>query len=279
MQRDPEVLTFKDLEPYLLLKNGNFLYKIPYQDGWAVLKVYYGSRGQVGRVTKSISNILAGQTSYMPKTRLRIERECLNLWSEHGFRVFKTYDHVEVRAPQCPAGGYILFEYVEAPRPVHYLPDDSIDVEERFRTYHRFLPVWARRHELAIRLREPRLVHENGDFKHVYILEDEFLWFDFEMVYRNPAHVEYYVAHEILQYLWHILRQLTPELGERLLEETIAGYPDSERLGSTFRFFHSSPNPLHRFARALDRRFSKRARKPTSKYNVAQRVQDKLSHN
>ena len=280
MHAAQEVLTFDDLEPYLLLKNGNFLYKIPFRDGWAVLKVYYGSRGHVGRVTKSISNILAGQTSYMPKTRLRIERECLELWSENGFRVFKTFDDVEVRAPQCPPGGHMLFEYVDAPRMVHYLPDDSIDLEDRFHTYRRFLKVWSDRHDLAIEQKEPRLVHENGDFKHVYIMEDgDFLWFDFEMVYRNPAHVEYYVAHEILQYLWQILRQLSPAVGERLLDETVAAYPNQKRLASLFRFFHNNPNAIHRLARALDRRFSKRAQKPTSKYNVARRVQDKLSRN
>ena len=52
MQTSVEVLTFESLEPHLLLKNGNFLYKIPFQDSWAVLKVYYGSRGHVGRVPR-----------------------------------------------------------------------------------------------------------------------------------------------------------------------------------------------------------------------------------
>ena len=70
-----EILEFDDLQQYLLLQNGNFLYKVPYRDGWAVLKVYYGSRGFVGRLRKSFSNIIAGQTSYMPQTRRRIEAD------------------------------------------------------------------------------------------------------------------------------------------------------------------------------------------------------------
>ena len=68
-----EVLTFEDLTPYLLLKNGNYLYKVPFRDRFAVLKVYYGSRGTWSRLQKSFSNVvLYGQTSYMPKTRCRI---------------------------------------------------------------------------------------------------------------------------------------------------------------------------------------------------------------
>ncbi len=41
-----EVIRFNDLSPYLLLKNGNYLYKIPFRDGFAVLKVYYEDSGQ-----------------------------------------------------------------------------------------------------------------------------------------------------------------------------------------------------------------------------------------
>lgn len=271
-----EVLTFESLEPYLLLKNGNFLYKIPFQEGWAVLKVYYGSRGHLGRITKSISNALAGQTSYMPRTRLRVERECLQLWAKHGFRVFGTYDDFEVRAPHCPSGGYRLFEYVKAPHMVKYLPDESIPLHERLTTYRRFLSEWSRRHDLAISLREPRLVHENGDFKHVMIVDGGFLWFDFEMAYSHRGSVRYYVAHEILQYLWQILRGMPADVGERLLDETVEHYPVRERLAAPYEYFHRNPNLFHRLVREVDRRFSSRAKKPTSKYNVALRLKQKL---
>ncbi|MGA1489182.1 MAG: hypothetical protein ACO4B3_09275 [Planctomycetota bacterium] len=104
-----EVLKFDDLTPYLLLKNGNFLYRVPFRDGEAVLKVYYGSRNTIEMALKSFENVVfGGQTSYMPRTRLRIERECLDLWASHGFRVFDRYDDVEVFAPNCPPGGYML---------------------------------------------------------------------------------------------------------------------------------------------------------------------------
>ena len=186
-----EVLKFDSLEPYLLLKNGNFLYRVPFRDREAVLKVYYGSRSSAEMALKSFENVvIGGQTSYMPKTRLRVERECLDLWARHGFRVFDRYDEVEVIAPGCPAGGFLLLEYVDRPKLNDYLSDPSVSEEERLATYRRWLSEWGRRHEIAIREREPRLIHENGDGKHVMIGEDgSFLWFDFEMVYRSRSRV------------------------------------------------------------------------------------------
>ena len=273
----PETLRFDDLTPYLLLKNGNFLYKIPYRDDFAVVKVYYGSRGPVQTWFKSAENVLlAGQTSYQPRTRLRVERECLDLWRKHGFRVYDTYDDVVVEAPQAPAGGYTVFEYRVGPKLNDYLCDASIPLDTRFGTYRRWLPEWSRRHDLAIEHREPRLVHENGDGKHVMIFEHGFHWFDFEMVWRDPARVEEQVVHEILQYLWQISKTVPESMRERLLDETVEGYPGRDRLHDAWRLFLAPRNPAMRVARALDRSFSARAKKPTSKYNLARRLRARL---
>jgi len=273
-----EVLKFDDLTPYLLLKNGNFLYRVPFRDGEAVLKVYYGSRNTIEMALKSFENVVfGGQTSYMPRTRLRIERECLDLWASHGFRVFDRYDDVEVFAPNCPPGGYMLLEYVSKPKLNGYLSDEAIPVEERIGTYRRWLGEWGRRHEIAIREREPRLVHENGDGKHVMILDDGgFLWFDFEMVYRSRGRVADHVSHEIIQYLWNILKSTPPELKEELLTATVEDYPDRDRLYRAYDLFFQHPNPLHRLGRAFDRNMGARSKKRNSKYNVAQWLRDRL---
>ncbi|MFN0059537.1 MAG: hypothetical protein ACKVX7_13860 [Planctomycetota bacterium] len=274
-----EVLTFDDLRPYLLLKNGNYLYKVPFRGGWAVLKVYYGSRSALSNIFKSLENLLlAGQTSYMPRTRLRIERECLELWRDAGFRVFRHYPEVKVCAPGCPEGGYMLFEYLSRVKLNDYLRDEQIPVDERFATYRRWLPVWSRRHDLAIERREPRLVHENGDGKHVMILENgEFLWFDFEMVYRRPSRTAECVSHEIIQYIWNIRKSLPEALRERFMEETVGGYPRRDRLLKAYEFFYRHPNVFHRVGRALDRRLRARAQKAGSKYRVALELKEKLS--
>jgi len=267
-----EILEFDDLQPYLLLKNCNYLYKVPFRDGWAVLKVYYGSRSMWEMVAKSFGNVVfEGQTSYMPRTRLEMERECLALWRKHGFRVFGTYDDVEVRAPDCPPGGYLLLEYVDAPKLIDHMRDASLPFEERLATWRRFLPEWGRRHEIAVREREPRLVHENGDTKHVMLHGDELLWFDFEMVFRSRSRVEEYVGHEIIQYIWNLLRALPPELHEPLLAATVEDYPHPRFLAAGHAVFLNHPKLLHRLGRSLDR-MRARSKKPSSKYAVAERI-------
>ncbi|MGE0712608.1 MAG: hypothetical protein AB7N76_33415 [Planctomycetota bacterium] len=275
MTASPERLVFDDLEPYVLLKNGNDLYKVPFRGGWAVLKVYYGSRSWPETWLKSLGNVIfEGQTSYLPKTRLRMELECLQLWARHGFRVFQPYPEVEVQAPNCPAGGYLLLEYVSAPKLEEVLADAARPLEERMELYRRWLAEWCRRHDLAEQEREPRLVHENGDAGHVMILEDgRFLWFDFEMVYRSRSKVREYVGHEIVQYVWQLLRKTPADMHERLLEETARHYPDRARLRFAPDVFLDHPRALVRAARAIDMR-RKRGKKPSSKYALARRLRD-----
>lgn len=273
MSEGRTTLTFSDLRPYLLLENGNYLYKVPFRGGFAVLKVYYGSHGPLARWGKSLANVLLyGQTSYAPRTRRRVERRCLALWARHGFRTFGVHDGVRVQAPGCPEDGYLLLEFVERPRLCDVLADRARPLAERLALWRRFLAEWSRRHELAIARREPDLVHENGDGKHVMLLEDGgFLWFDFEMVFRSRRRVRRQVAHETIQYLWQICRRLDPDEVEALLEETVRAHPRPERLREAWELFLKHPNLLMRAARWLDQRRA-RARKPTSKYRIARRL-------
>ena len=268
-----ERLHFDDLDPYLLLKNGNYLYKVPFRGGWAVLKIYYGDRTRFQYITKTLGNILVScQTSFMPLGRWRTEMECLRIWREAGFRVFDTYDDVIVEG--CvPEEGYRLFEYVEAPRFVTYFADDAVPADERLALWRRFLPVWHRRHALAIERREPRLVHENGDMKHVMIMEDgRFLFFDFEMCFRSRSRVREFVAREILAYLKSLGKCVGPDLWETFLEETVKHYPDQSLLEYTYDFAFRNPNPFLRAARWLDRKVKPRSRKPFSKYSAASKL-------
>jgi hypothetical protein len=205
-----------------------------------------------------------------------MEAECMAIWRKHGFRVFDTYPEVRVEAPGCPPGGYMLFEYVDAPKLGDVLRDQRKTVEERFGVYRSWLPEWNRRHDIAIQEREPRLVHENGDGKHVMILKDGFLWFDFEMTFRNRNKVAEHVSHEIIQYIWYLRNNTPSEISERLIEETVRYYPVKDRLHRARDYFWKHPNLLHRFGRACDRAFKKKARKPSSKYNVARLLREAL---
>ena len=270
----PEVLRFDNLMQYLLLKNGNYLFKVPFRDGWAVLKLYYGDRSRYQYIKKTLGNVLVcNQTSFMPKGRLRTEMACLKLWREAGFRVFDTYDRVKVEG--LPEGSYTLFEYVDAPRFVNYFADGTIPLDERLETWCRFLPVWHRRHSMAIERSEPKLVHENGDLKHVMIMEDgQFLFFDFEMVFRSKKRVKEFVCWEILAYLKSLGKTVGHRHWNAFMKETVDRYPDKTLLEYAYLLAFCNPNPILRGARWLDRKLKPGAKKPFSKYNVALKLRE-----
>lgn len=269
MPAGPTLLRFDDLEKYLLHKNGNYLYKVPFEGRFAVLKLYYGSLSLARYALKSAGNLLlANQTAVMPWSRRRTELDCIRLWREAGFRVFGVYDAV---VAGLPPDGHALFEWVDAPRFVHYFADRSVPLAERLATWRRFLPVWHRRHQLAVERREPRLVHENGDLKHVMIVGDEFLFFDFETCFRSRRRVREVVAREILCYLKSMARTVGDEF-EAFLAETVASYPGRELLSYTHQFAFADPNLLVRAGRRLDFAFRERAQKPSSKYRIAARL-------
>lgn len=271
-----ERLKFENLEQFLLLKNGNYLYKVPYRDGFAVLKVYFGNRSWLRYLTGTISNYFQGQTSFMPKARLTNEKKCLDIWNKSGFRVFKTYQDVEVEG--LPEGGYLLFEYLPALKFKDFFGDSGVPLEERLTTYRRFLKDWHRRHALAVNRCEPRLVHENGDMKHVMIVEGDFLYFDFEMSFRsrNPVRVSEFVSREILAYLKSLRKIVGKDLFSLFLEQTVSHYPETGFLRNTYGVMFQHPNPFVRLARKVDRKTDARAAKPHSKYNVALQLKNLL---
>ena len=80
-----------------------------------------------------------------------------------------------------------------------------------------------------------------------------------------------YVGHEIVQYVWQLLRKTPLDMHERLLEETARHYPNRERIRFAPDVFLSHPRLTVRAARAVDMR-RKRGRKPSSKYALARRL-------
>ncbi len=272
---DKEILRFDNLAAYLLLKNGNFLYKVPFHGGWAVLKVYYGSKNLLQCVTKSVDNVVMnGQTSYMPKTRLLNEQSSMKIWREAGLRVFNIYDNVTVEG--LPEGGYALYEHVPGRNFHKYLPDESVPIEERLRWYRIFLEQWHRRHALACRTRNPMLIHENGDIKHVMLHNNELYWFDFEMVFRSGAHIEELVARELLAYLKTLRSFLPDERFDLFFRETMDRYPDRSLLEGIYPFMFHNRNLVNRIGRWIDFKFRGKARKPGSKYRIALLIKEYL---
>ena len=273
----PEVLYYDKLNQYLMHKNGNYLYKVPYRGGWAVLKHYYGDRTLFQYIKKTISNLtFNNKTSFMPKHRRRKELDCLNLWRNAGFRVFDTYDDMVVEG--LPMNGYTLFEYLENLRFQPYFSDKTIPLDERLDMWRRFLPVWHRRHALAIKLREPRFVHENGDLDHIMIMEDGiFLFFDLEMFFRSRRRVREFVTREILTYLKSLCKAVGREHWDTFLKETINYYPDRSLLAKTYDYAFCHPNLVLRAARYFDYNFKPRAKQLHSKYNIALKLRELMN--
>jgi hypothetical protein len=247
---------------------------VPFRGGWAVLKYYVGSRSRFAYLKKSVTNMLYyNQTAFTPAARITTELACMRLWRDAGFRVFDVYDDVTVEGLQ--EGLYAMYEYVDRPKFIMYFADKSVPREEKFEVWRRFLPVWHRRLALAVERREPRLVHENGDMKHVMIMPDGgFLFFDFEMAYRSPERVREFVAHELLAYLKSLCKTVGRDQWKVFLEETVKHFPDRKLLRSAYEYQFEHPNPLYRLGRLLDRTLRLKNKKYFSKYNVARRLRD-----
>lgn len=250
---------------------GNWLWEIPWQGGKAVLKVYFGTRNPLLHVRKTISNaIFSGRSSHMPRARCRIEKECLATWSKHGFHVFG--HHPEVVFEDLPEGGYLLFDYTTGTHFREYFKDASIPLDERMATWRKYLVEWHRRHALAIEHDEPRLIHENGDVKHVLIQgegdEQRFVSFDFEIIFRSRS-LRDQVGREILAYLRSCGKFFGEEIYQRMLAETVAHYPDPSLLVAAWEHGWHNSNPAIRVARSLDRTLRSGKRKRFSKYTVA----------
>ncbi len=227
---------------------------------------------------KTVTNILYyNQTSFMPRGRMKTELACMKLWRDAGFRVFDVYEDVKVEGPGLQEGLYAMYEYVNEPQFVMYFADRSVPLEEKLEVWRRFLPVWNRRLSLAIERREARLIHENGDMKHVMIMPDGgFLFFDFEMAYRSPNRVAEFVAHEILAYLKSLCKTVGRDQWQIFMKETVLHFPDTKLLRSAYEFQFEHPNPALRFLRLLDRLLRLKNKKYFSKYNVARRLRDMI---
>lgn len=275
-----DVLRFDDLERYLMLRNGNVLYKVPFRGcrgGWAVLKLYYGSRSRLGYLYKSFVHVcFQNHTSLMPKARRKVESACLRLWRGCGIRVFDTYE--DVRVEGLPEGGYTLFEYVDGTLFRDWFSDGSRPLDDKRAMWRRFVAEWERRHRLAIERCEPRLVHENGTLDHVMITGDELLYFDLEMAYRSRSRrrVRAFVAEEILSFLRSLGRCVSPGERDALLADTVACYGDRELLELAVRIGCRHPNPLRRIADHIDPLLKAPDKRPHARLYAARRLEGAL---
>ena len=273
----PVTLRLDQLERRPLAGEGTYVWTIPFPGGHedaAVLKVYYGSRGWPLYLKKTLGNrLLTGRTSQMPRARFRHETECVRLWERHGFRCFGM--HPEVRVEGLPENGYMVYDWTPGRHFREYFKDASVPLDERLATWRRWVPEWHRRHAIAVREREPRLIHENGDVKHVMLWEGGFLYFDFEICFTSRD-VRDLVGREMLAYMRSVGKFFGAEMYERMTDILVEAYPDKTLLLSAWEHAFRNGNPVIRVARAMDRALKPRHKSRWSKYSVAQDIRRRL---
>jgi hypothetical protein len=273
----PRTLRLDDLPRQPLAGEGNYVWKIPFEggtDGFAVLKVYFGSRHPALHWKKTLGNrLLTGRSSHMPRARFATEVACIEVWERHGFRCFGM--HPEVKVEGLPEGGYMVYDWTPGLHFREYFRDVSIPLEERMATWRRWLPEWCRRHQAAVRWNEPRLIHENGDVKHVMLWQGDYVYFDFEVQFTGRD-VRDLVGREILAYMRSVGKFFGPEMYERMLDELVEHYPDKALLYAAYEHAYRNRHPVIRSARALDRALKPRHRQRFSKYSVARDIGRRL---
>ncbi|MCE9638384.1 MAG: hypothetical protein K8T90_22005 [Planctomycetes bacterium] len=272
--RTPVVIDLDAIEKTHLAGEGNFLWKLPLRGGWAVLKVYFGSRSPFLYWKKTIGNVfVTGRSSHMPRARCATEMESIDRWERAGFRCFPRYPEVTVKGH--PRDGYMVFGYIPGKHFRDYFRDQAIPVDERMATWRRWLPEWCRRHRTAVDTNDNYLIHENGDVKHVMLWEGGFLYFDFEMVYTSKR-VRMLVGREILAYMRSCGRFFGEALYARMMDELVAHYPDKALLHAAWEAAYADPNRFMRFIRLLDRTIKPSNKKRWSKYHVARDLKKRL---
>jgi hypothetical protein len=250
-----------------LAGDGNWLYKIPFRDDWAVLKVYYGNRNPLLHVKKTFSNLLlTGRTSHMPRARCRTEIESIRVWESHGFRCFPMYP--EVVFDDLPAGGYILFDYVPGEHFRTHFRDTNRTIDERLETLRAWLPEWHRRHRAAIDNDEPRLIQENGDAKHVMLWEGDWINFDLELCFRSHD-IRDLIGREMLAFFRSIGKCFKIENHDKLMGVILESYPDRSLLMETYLHAIRNHNPVVRAGRLIERSMKGETGKVFSKYWIA----------
>jgi len=264
-----------DIDKTNLAGDGNYLWRHTLPDGLdVVFKIYYGNRSSLLYMKKTFGNVmLTGRSSHMPKPRCRVEVDCINTWEKHGFRCFGIYPQVKVEG--LPEGGYMTFEYIPGLHFREYFADKSVPVEERMATWRRFIGEWHRRHAAAVKDNDSRLIHENGDVKHVMLWKGEFLYLDFEMIYTGK-NIRTLVGREICAYMRSVGRFFGDRLYERMTEELIEHYPDKALLMSTYDWAFNDPHPLWKLIRNIDYAAKPKNKKKHSKYEVALDIKRRL---
>lgn len=221
--------------------------------GPVVVKHFGRRRGRLRLALKQIGHwTFAGKTPASAAGRRQTEAECLELWSRHGFDVFRPVAKAELPPIMEP---HLVLEFVQGRTACEMLRDPGVAESAKVRLLERFAPEWRRRHATALELDEPRLLHEHGSFRHVFVAGERLITFDFEIAWRRRHVTGRLIGREIASYL-RSLGRVSGDRDDRFqarLVRLVRAYGDPAQLRECVRSVRRARNPLERLTFRLER--------------------------
>jgi len=206
--------------------------KVVHHEKFVVLKCYGLKRTRLKVLFRQLGSLfLVRKSSITAKARHATELDVLALWKREGFDVPEIYPLPEIpqNIPYC-----IAMEWIPCPTVAEVLQDDKKSLAFKKEVIARYARVWGKRHALALKLGEPRLLQENPTLSHVFVSRDRLVHFDFEMVFTRKKDLKRLVRREIVG----ILRSMSKASGDSfspLLDTLLDAYPDLSYFRQTAR--------------------------------------------
>ena len=222
-----------------------------------VLKLYGRKRDRLRDWLRDLGHrLLAGKSGMSPPARLRTERAALELWRRHGFRV---PDVLDVALPSEVPSLRLVLEWIDGCRMKEMLADPAVPLDAKRRLLGRCAHEWGRRHELALQLAEPALLHAHASFAHVLVAGEEPVSIDFEVAWRRRD-VERLVSLELAGFFDSLARCAPPPQVDALLDAVVAAYPARERLARVAADARGGPYRAFTWLARAARRLTARGR-------------------
>lgn len=227
--------------------------KLETAEGPIVIKHYAVRRSAIQHLLRKIGHLtFAGKSATGAQGRRDTEAECLALWRRHGIDVVRT---LEPATPPDLPGPWLALEFLEGRTLYEVLKDPTVAEAEKLALLRRFAPEWARRHAAAIREREPRLLHEHGTFRHVFVAGERLVTFDLEIAWVRRGRTPYLVGREIAAFLRSLGRAggADRDLFSARLGALVEAYGDREQWLAAVRGVLRPRSPVMRIVSLLER--------------------------
>lgn len=184
--------------------------------------------------------------------RAQTEREVAELWRGHGFDTFEILPD-DLLADESDDSRLVM-EFVEGRSLYALLADRDADESLVRDELRRFGADWRRRHALAIEHREPRLLHEHGTFKHVWLGDGRQINFDFEICWTSQPRIVELAGREAASFLRSMGRACVDRAQfESRLRVVTAAYADRRQIEALAAAILRPRRPLARLGYWLER--------------------------